>query len=104
MRYSDIKNAVTPRDQKPPALKSSLASGLVTVLLRLNQSLLRGFSCGSTSSLVQTVPISAVSRLRTSSCLCTMNPPFLHDMAWQMVYFSPQTHLLSKSDRGILYL
>ena len=34
MRYSDINNnnkkkAVTPRDQKPPALKSTLASGLV---------------------------------------------------------------------------
>ena len=34
MRYSDIKG-----DQKPPAFKSSLASGLVTALLRLNCSL-----------------------------------------------------------------
>ena len=48
------KNAVTPRDQKPPALKSSLACGLVTALLRLNRTLLRGCSCGSTSTLVQT--------------------------------------------------
>ena len=84
------KNAVTPRDQKPPA------SGLVTALLRLNRSLSRGCSCGSTSTLVQTLPISEVSRLRTPSCLCATNPPFLHDRAWQTVYFSPQTHLLGK--------
>ena len=45
------KNAVAPRDQKPPALKSSLASGLVTPLLRLNRSLSRGCSCGSTSTI-----------------------------------------------------
>ena len=61
------KNAVTPRDQNPPALKSSLASGLVTALLRLNRSLSRGCSCGSISALVQTLPISEVSRLRTLS-------------------------------------
>ena len=98
------KNAVTPRDQKPPALKSSLACGLVTVLLRLNHSLLRGCSCGSTSTLVQTLSISEVSRLQTPLCLCATNPPFLQDRAWQTVYFSPQTHLLGKSDGGILYL
>ena len=98
------KNAVTPRDQKPPAFMSSLASGLITALLRLNRSLSRGCSCGSTSTLVQTLPISEVSRLRTPSCLCATKPPFLHDRAWQTVYFSPQTHLLGKSDRGILYL
>ena len=97
------KNAVTPRDQKPPALKSSLASGLVTALLRLNRSLSRGCSCGSTSTLVQTLPISEVSRLRTPPCLCATNPLFLQDRAWQTVYFSPQTHLLGKSDRGLLY-
>ena len=91
------KNAVTSRDQKPPALKSSLASGLVTALLRLNRSLSRGCSCGSTSTLVQTLPISEVSRLRTPSCLCATNPPFLHDRAWQTVYFSPQTHLPGKT-------
>ena len=51
------KNVVTPRDQKPPALKSSLASGLVTGLLTLNRSLSRGCKCGSTSTLVQTLPI-----------------------------------------------
>ena len=81
-----------------------LASGLVTALLRLNRSLSRGCGCGSISTLVQTLPISEVSRLRTPSCLCATNPPFLHDRAWQTVYFSPQTHLLGKSDRGILYL
>ena len=51
---------------------------------------------------MQTLPISEVSRLRTPSCLCATNPPFLHDRAWQTVYFSPQTHLLGKSDKGIL--
>ena len=96
------KSAVTPRDQKPPPLKSSLASGLVTALLRLNRSLSSGCGCGSTSTLVQTLPISEVSRLRTPSCLCASNPPFLHDRVWQTVYFSAQTHLLGKSDRLIL--
>ena len=96
------KNAVTPRDQKPSVFKSSLASGLVSALLRLNRSLSRGCSCGSTSTLVQTLPISEVSRLWTRSCLCATNPSFLHDRAWQTVYFSPQTHLLSKSDRESL--
>ena len=98
------KNAVTPRDQKPPALKSSLASGLFTALLRLNRSFSRGCSWVSTSTLVQSLPISEVSRLRTPSCLYATNPPFLHDRAWQTVYFSPQTHWLGKSDRGILHL
>ena len=51
-----------------------------------------------------TVPRSEVSRLRTPSCLCATKPLILHDRAWQTVYFSPQTHLLGKSDRGILYL
>ena len=83
---------------------SSLASGLVTALLRLNRSLSRGCSCGSTSTLVQTLLRNEVSRLRTPSCLCATNPPFLHDRAWLTIYFSPQTHLLGKSDRGTLYL
>ena len=98
------KNALTPRDQKPRALKSSLASGLVTAVLRLDRSLSRVCSCGSTSTLLQTLLISEVSRLRTPSCLCATNSPFSHDRQWQTVYFSPQTHLLGKSDRGILYL
>ena len=98
------KNAVTPRDQKPPALKSSPVSGLVTALLRLNHSLFRGCSCGWTSTLVQSLPISEVSRLLRLSCLYATNPYFLHDWAWQTVYPSPQTYLLGKSDRGILYL
>ena len=96
------KNVVTPRDQKPPALKSSLASGLVTALLRLNRSLSRGCSCGSTSTLVQTLPISEVSRLQTTSCLCATNPLFLHDRAWQTVYFSPQ-HTCVVSRPGVYY-
>ena len=98
------KNAVTPRDQQPSVFKSSLASRLVSALLRLNRSLSRGCSCGSTSKLVQTLPISEVNRLRTPSCLCATNPPYLHDRAWQTIYLSPQTHLLGKSDRGILCL
>ena len=104
MHYSDIKKCCTSTRPKAPALKSSLTSGLVTTLPRLNRSLSRGYNCGLTSTLVQTLPISEVSRLWTPSCLCTTNPPFLHDRAWQTVYFSPQTHLLGKSDRGILYL
>ena len=90
------KNAVTPRDQKLPTLKSSLASGFVTAVLRLNRSLSRGCSCGSTSTLVQTLPIIEVSRLRTPSCVCATKP-FSHGRAWQTVYFSP-AHLLGKSD------
>ena len=98
------KNAATPRDQKPPVLKFSLAFRLVTAVLRLDRSLSRGCSCGSISTLVQTLPISEVRRLRTPSCLCATKPPFLHDRALQTVYFSPQTHVLGKLDRGILYL
>ena len=54
------KNAVTPQDQKPPPLNSSLASGLVSAVLSLNPSLSRSCSncCGSTSTLVQTLPTS----------------------------------------------
>ena len=43
------KNAVTPRDQNPPAFMSSLASGFVVVVLRPNLSLSRGCKRGSTS-------------------------------------------------------
>ena len=75
---------------------SSLASGLVTLLLRLYCSLSRGWSCGSTSTLVQTLPRKQVTRLRTPLCLCTTNPPFLHERAWQTVYFSPQTRLVNQ--------
>lgn len=42
MRYSSIKNAVTPRDQNPPALMSNLASGLVFADLKSNFSLSSG--------------------------------------------------------------
>ena len=49
---------------------ASLASGFVTAVLRLNRSLSRGCSCGSTSTLVQTLPIIEVSGLRTPSCVC----------------------------------
>ena len=105
MRYSDIEKCCNSSRPKATCLQlSSLASGLVTALLRLNRSLSRGCSCGSTSTLVQTLPRNEVSRLRTPSCLCATNPPFLHDRAWLTVYFSPQTHLLGKSDRGTLYL
>ena len=104
MRYSDIKKCCNSTRPKAPCLQVQLASGLVTSLLRLNRSLSRGCSFGSTSTLVQTLPMSEVSRLRTPSCLCATNAPFLHDRAWQSVYFSPQTHLHGNSDKGILYL
>ena len=87
------KNAVATRDQKSPAFKSSLDAGLVTAILKLNRSLSRGCSSGSTSTLGW--EHHGVSAPRA-------NPSFLHDRAWQTVYSSPQTHLLGKSDRGIL--
>ena len=34
------------------------------------------------------MPISEVSRLRTPSCLCATNPPFLHDRAYGRRYTS----------------
>ena len=104
MRYSDIKKCCNSTRPKAPCLQVQLASGLVTSLLRLNRSLSRGCSFGSTSTLVQTLPMSEVSRLRTPTCLCATIPPFLHDRAWQSVYFSPQTHLHGNSEKGILYL
>ena len=39
MRYSDIKKCCNSTRPKAPAMKSSLAFGLVTALLRLNRSL-----------------------------------------------------------------
>ena len=108
MRYSDINNnnkkGCNSTRPKAPCLEVHSCLWACFALLRFNRSLSRGCSCGSTSALVQTLPISEVSRLRTPSCLCATKPPLLHDRAWQTVYFSPQTHLLGKSDRGILYL
>ena len=63
MRYSDIEKCCNSSRPKAPALRASLASGLVTALLRLNRSLSRSCTCGSTSTLVQTLPISEVSYL-----------------------------------------
>ena len=103
MGHSDIKKCCNSTRPKSPYLQ--VQSYLRACYREVGSgSLSRGRSCGSTSTLVQTLPISEVSRLRTPSCLCATNPPFLHDRAWQTVYFSPQTHLLGKSDRGILYL
>ena len=76
------KNAVTPRDQKPPALKSSLASGLVTAVLRLNRSLSRGCSCGSTSTLVQTLPISEVCSGGSRGRARGPRPPLIFRRKW----------------------
>ena len=159
MRYSDIEKCCNSLRPKVPSLHVQSCLREVTALLRLNRSLSRGCSCGSTSTLVPTLPISEVcsgrSRggaqggrpplfsdeneawraeniyffrlppppylrvwmtvppplsegldlllvcmLRTPLCLCATNPPFLYNRAWQTVYFSPQTHLLAKSDRG----
>ena len=64
------KDAVSPRDQKLPAFMSSLASGLVTVDLRLNTLLSIGRRWGSISTSLQTLLSRDVRRLRMSSCLC----------------------------------
>ena len=55
-----MRNSMRP---KPPCLDIQIfnrASVLVTALLRLSRSLLRGCSCGSTSTLVQTLRTSEV--------------------------------------------
>ena len=95
MRYSNIEECCNSSRPKTPCFHiSSLASVPVTALLRLNCSLSRDCSCG----------LSEVSRLRTPSSLCATNSLFLHNRAqgMQTVNFSPQTHLLVKSYRGIL--
>ena len=106
MRYSDIEKCCNSARPKAPCFKVQSClracyrgSEVESLIIE------RGCSCGSTSTLMQTLPISEVSRLPTPSCLgCATKPPFLHDRVCQTVYFSPQTHLLGKSDRGILYL
>ena len=144
MRYSDIEKCCNSLKPKVPSLHVQSCLREVTALLRLNRwnrSLSRGCSCGSTSTLVPTLPISEVcsggsregprglgpplfldenearradnsffeagpplsqglddrppppliwrsgsatgiSMLRTPSCLCATNPPFLHNRAW----------------------
>ena len=132
MRYSDIEKCCNSLRPKVPSLHVQSCLREVTALLRLNRwnrSLSRGCSCGSTSTLVPTLPISEVcsggsrgraqgarppfifrrkwgpegrqhffwgrapliwrsgsatgiSMLRTPSCLCATNPPFLHNRAW----------------------
>ena len=64
------KNAVTPLDQKSPALISKRASELVTALLRCIRSLSRGKRRGSASTFLQTLVMNDVNRFRTPSCLC----------------------------------
>jgi len=70
------KNTVSPRDQKLPAFTSSLASGLVTVDLRLNTLLSIGRRWDSTSTSLQTLLTRDVRRFWMPSCLCATNPPF----------------------------
>ena len=72
------KNYVSPRDQKLPAFMSSLASGLVTVELRLNTSMSIGRRWGSTSTSLQTLLRRDVRRFWMPSCLCETKPFFLH--------------------------
>ena len=73
-----LKNYVSPRDQRLPAIMSSLASGLVTAELRLNTSLSIGRRWGSTSTSLQTLLRRDVGRFWMPSCLCETKPFFLH--------------------------
>ena len=73
-----LKNYVSPRDQRLPAIMSSLASGLVTAELRLNTSLSIGRRWGSTSTSLQTLLRRDVRRFWMPSCLCETKPFFLH--------------------------
>ena len=82
---------------------SNLASELVTALLKCSRSLSRGWRRGSISTLLQTLLMNAVNKLRTPSCLCASKPHFLHERAWSTVNLSPQTHRLVRSTRGKLY-
>ena len=61
------KNAVTPRDQKLPAFRSSLASELVFADLSSNTSFSTGIRCGSDCTFLQTLLASVVSRSRIPS-------------------------------------
>ena len=90
------KDAVSPRDQKLPAFMSSLASGLVTVDLRLNTLLSIGRRWGSISTSLYTLLSRDVRRLRMSSCLCNKTPR-LYDGAWLTVNSSPHAQWLGKS-------
>ena len=78
MRYYDIKKFFNSTRPKAPCLQV--------------QSCLR--AC------YRATEVELLIRLQTPSCLCATKPPFLHDRTWQTVYFSPQTHLLGKSDRA----
>ena len=73
-----LKNYVSPRDQRLPAIMSSLASGLVTAELRLNTSLSIGRRWGATSTSLQTLLRRDVRRFWMPSCLCETKPFFLH--------------------------
>ena len=73
-----LKNYVSPRDQRLPAIMSSLASGLVTAELRLNTSLSIGRRRGSTSTSLQTLLRRDVRRFWMPSCLCETKPFFVH--------------------------
>ena len=90
------KNAVTPLDQKPPALVSNYASELVTALLKCSCSLSRDWRRGSIFTLLQTLSINAVNKSRSPSCLCPTKPPFLHERVWPTVNLSPHTHLVDR--------
>ena len=93
MRYSEIEKCCNFSRPKTPFFHA----GLITALLRLNRSSSRGCSCGSTSRWKQTLPSNEVCRLRTPTCLCATNPPFLQDRTWSY-------HYKHASDRGSLHL
>ena len=90
------KNAVSPSDQKLPAFMSSLASGLVTVDLRLNTSLAIGRRWGFTLTSLQTLLSRDVRRFWMPYCLCATKPTFLHDRVWLTVNRSPHVQWLGK--------
>ena len=96
------KNAVTLLDQNPPAFMSSLASGLVVVVLRSNLSVSMGCKRGSTSTFLQILLICKVNSSRMPSCLWATKPPLLHERAWPTVIRSSHAQWLGKSDSGKL--
>ena len=84
-----VISSISPRDQKLPAFMSSLASGLVTVDLRLNTSLSIGRRWGFTSTSLQTLLSSNVRIVWMASCLCATKSP-LHNRARLTVNRSPR--------------
>ena len=85
MRYSDIEKCCNSLRPKVPSLHVQSCLREVTALLRLNRwnrSLSRGCSCGSTSTLVPTLPISEVCSGGSRGRAQGARPPFIFRRKW----------------------